>query len=104
MTRTAFTKQNLIKNGMFVEYVDASGDKKVVARFKRGSAATFMTCLRKHFTVEDYFAARELGASPMQIAETAGYVAPHIAKRLKAKGYEVSPAGFRQMIRDSIVD
>ena len=102
---TRFTKQNLIKDGQYITYQptpDSREDEKFVARFKRGGAATFMTHLRKNWTVEDYFSRLDTGESPLPIAESTGYLLPHIKRWLKKGGYPLSQVGFKQMIQDQV--
>jgi hypothetical protein len=94
---TAFTKTNLEFDGMYLMY-----QGKFVARFKRGASGTFITFLIKNFTVEEYFARREAGEAPLTIAESKGYLLPHIKKWLKQGGYPVTVAGFKQMVEDSV--
>lgn len=108
---TKFVKDQFNKRGEYVEYyLDpmpcAWERRKFVARFKyaRGAKASFVTFLTKNFTVEEYFERMDKGESPMEIAESKGYVLPHIAKQLKAKGYPVTPQAFRKMIRDEIAE
>jgi len=48
----------------------------------------------------EYFSRLEAGETPLAILESKGYVLPHIRQDLEAKGYPVTPDGFRQMIRD----
>ncbi|HIE84026.1 MAG TPA: hypothetical protein EYQ00_09375 [Dehalococcoidia bacterium] len=95
---TAFTKQNLIKEGKYLTYMPHGyntphADRKFVARFKVAGVGSFATCLRKNFTVEEYFARMEAGESPLPIAESKGYILPHIKKWMKKAGYPVTPAG-----------
>jgi hypothetical protein len=97
---TTFTKANLTSHRGNVEYRDPSGPSKFVARFKYGSAGTFMTLLRKKFTVEEYFARLDAGESPLPIAQSKGYISPHIKKWLKQGGYPVTQAGYKLMIAD----
>ena len=101
---TPFTKTNLRKaGGGYVEYV--TEDKiVVVARFKnaKSSCGPLMTLLRKHFTVEEFFARKEAGESTMEIAESKGFVMTHIKKWLREGGYEVSPEGNRQHTLDQV--
>ena len=75
---------------------------RFVARFKRGRSgiATFMTHLRKKWTVEDYFAEEAAGLAPLQIVEKTDYLQPHIKKELKREGYPLTTAGKMQLIRD----
>ena len=94
---TRFTKQNLIKDGYCIFYSPSgrlgADDNEFVARFKRvAGAGSFMTHLRKNYTVEDYFAKLE-EKSPLDIVEETGYFLPHIKKWIKEAGYPVTPAG-----------
>ena len=100
-----FNKENLIVEGKYLTYMPQgystpSADRKFVARFRTAGVGSFATCLRKNFTVEEYFGRLDGGESPLPIAESKGYVLPHIKKWLKQGGYPVTPAGFKQMIRD----
>jgi len=95
---TAFTKENLITEGKYLTYMPQGyntlyADRKFVARFKVAGVGSFATCLRKNFTVEEYFARMEAGESPLPIAESKGYILPHIKKWIKAAGYPVTRAG-----------
>jgi|TARA_R110000824_G_scaffold84392_6_gene210570 hypothetical protein len=94
---TKFTKENLIKDGPYIHYRPEGGtykDEKFVARFKRvAGAGSFMTCLRKNFTVEEYFARRDAGESPLPIAESKGYILPHIKRWMKEGGFPITQAG-----------
>jgi hypothetical protein len=100
---TAFTKTNLEFDGMYLMYVTPGSDTRTfVARFKRGASGTFVTFLKKNFTVEEYFARREAGEAPLEIAESKGYLLPHIKKWLKAGGYPVTVEGFKMMVADNV--
>jgi len=124
---TQFVKENFIKSGDYLMYAgpfegqktyrEALGpDREIhptrenmpmeafIARFKyqRGGMASFQNFLIKNFTVEEYISRQEAGEAPMQIAESKGYLLPHIKKMLKRRGYEVTPQGFAQMISDQI--
>ena len=95
---TAFTKQNLIKEGKYLTYMPQGyntphADRKFVARFRTAGVGSFATCLRKNFTVEEYFARMDAGESPLPIAESKGYILPHIKRWIKEAGYPVTPAG-----------
>jgi len=90
---TTFTKANLTSYCGNVEYKDPSGPSKFVARFKHGSPGTFMTLLRKKFTVEEYFTRLDAGESPLPIAESKGYISPHIKRWMKEGGFPITPAG-----------
>ena len=99
---TAFTKENLVKRGGgYIVYVTPENPRgRFVARFKygRGGIGTFMTHLRKKWTVEDYFAEEEAGLAPLQIVRKTGYLQPHIKKWLKADGYPTTVAGYKAWI------
>jgi hypothetical protein len=104
---TAFTKETLIKDGKYLFFAPQGrdtryGDRKFICRFRTAGVGTFATHLRKHWTPEAYFTELDAGVSPLKIVEKTGYVLPHIKKRLKQRGYETTPAGFKQMIRDDI--
>jgi hypothetical protein len=75
----------------------------VVARFKRGQsgAGTFMTHLRKHWTVEAYLARHNANEAPLDIVKTTGYLLPHIKKELKRNGYPLTNAGLQQYLADT---
>ena len=93
---TAFTKENLIKEGKWLFYQPADGtygDRKFVARFRTAGVGSFATCLRKNFTVEEYFGRLDAGECPLPIAESKGYLLPHIKRWIKEAGYPVTKAG-----------
>ena len=96
-----FTKANLTARRGYVEYT-GPGRNSFVARFKFGSPGTFMTLLRKKFTVEEYFARIDAGETPLDIAESKGYIMPHIKKWLKQGGYPVTQAGYKMFIADQV--
>lgn len=97
---TKFTKENLHKDGPYIFYAEPADRwnhkaHKFVARFKRvAGAGSFMTHLRKNWTVEDYFAEYDAGTGPLTIAKKTGYLLPHIKKWLKNDGYPTTPAGY----------
>jgi hypothetical protein len=96
---TKFTKENLIVEGKYITYMpnghDTSRtDKRFIARFKYGGGiGSFATCLRKNFTVEEYFSRMDAGESPLPIAQSKGYLLPHIKRWIKQAGYPVTKAG-----------
>ena len=97
---TKFTKDNLVVEGKYLTYFPTGhantpyADRKFVARFKYGGGiGSFATCLRKKFTVEEYFARMDAGESPLPIAQSKGYLLPHIKKWIKQAGYPVTKAG-----------
>ena len=103
MPGTAFTKENLLRDGAYITY--APNGRRwdeanlFVARFKRTrGAGTFMTHLRRNWTVEDYFARRTAGETPLAIVKTTGYLLPHIKKMLKERGFPVTHEGFTALI------
>lgn len=100
-----FTKENLHRDGDYVYYAPNGNkwDRKnniSIARLRMGAAGTFMTHLRKNWAIEDYFAQRDLGKSPMDIVKMTGYLMPHIKKWLKSDGYPVTMAGYQQWSSD----
>ena len=103
---TRFTKENLIKCGPYIHYRPEGGtrkDEKFVARFKRiGGAGSFMTHLRKNWTVENYFAEYDSGTGPLKIVEKTGYLLPHIKRELKRRGFPLSKVGFELMIDEDV--
>jgi len=79
------------------------GNPIFVARFKyRSPAGSFMTILRKKFTIEEYFTRLNAGETPIEIAESKGYLQPHIKRELKKKGYPLNRAGFDMLIQDQV--
>ena len=96
---TNFTKDNLITEGKYLTYFPGGAantpykDRKFVARFRTAGIGSFATCLRKNFTVEEYFARMDAGESPLPIAQSKGYILPHIKRWIKEAGYPVTPAG-----------
>ena len=94
-----FDKALFVKSSGYVTYGPTG---RFVARFKymKGSASSFITFLVRNFTVEEYFARREAGETPLAIVESRGYVLPHIKKILKERGYPLTPAGMSAMIRN----
>ena len=95
-----FTKENLITEGKYLTYMPQGyntpyAERKFVARFRTAGIGSFATCLRKNFTVEEYFARMDAG-------ESKGYFLPHIKKEMKAGGYPMTTAGKKQMIRDQV--
>lgn len=101
---TNFIKENFDTFGGYVTYGSDYKDRKFVARFKyaKDGMGSFLTFLRKNFTVEEYFARLDGGEAPLTILKSKGYLQPHIKKWLKEGGYEVSSAGFEQYIQDQI--
>jgi len=75
---TRFTKQNLIKDGQYITYQPTPDSR------------------------EDYFSRLDTGESPLPIAESTGYLLPHIKRWLKKGGYPLSQVGFKQMIQDQV--
>jgi len=95
---TKFTKENLITEGKYLTYMPQGyntphADRKFVARFRTAGVGSFATCLRKNFTVEEYFARLDGGESPLPIAQSKGYLLPHIKRWIKKAGYPVTKAG-----------
>jgi len=104
---TRFTKENLIKEGKYLFYQPAGGtygDRKFVARFRTAGVGSFATCLRKNFTVEEYFGRLDAGECPLPIAESKGYILPHIKKWLKKDGYPVTRAGYDAWFANHMIE
>jgi len=103
---TNFIKENFDTFGGYVTYGtdNISRNRKFVARFKyaKDGMGSFLTFLRKNFTVEEYFSRLDGGEAPLKILQSKGYLQPHIKKWLKEAGYEVSVAGFDQYVKDSV--
>jgi hypothetical protein len=102
---TKFTKENLITEGKYLTYMPQGyntphADRKFVARFKVAGIGSFATCLRKNFTVEEYFARLDAGESPLPIAQSKGYISPHIKKWMKKGGFPITPAGKAAWFND----
>ena len=97
---TRFTKENLHKDGPYIFFATPENrwnhkEHKFVARFKRtAGAGSFMTHLRKNWTVEGYFAEMEAGRGPLDIVKETGYLLPHIKRWVKEAGYPVTKAGY----------
>ena len=104
---TRFTKENLIKEGKYLHYLPAGGtykDRKFVARFRTAGIGSFATCLRKNFTVEEYFGRLDAGENPLPIAESKGYILPHIKKWLKKDGYPITRAGYDAWFANHMIE
>ena len=100
-----FTKENLITEGKYLFYQPASGtykDRKFVARFRTAGVGSFATCLRKNFTVEEYFDRLDAGECPLPIAESKGYLLPHIKRWIKKDGYPVTTAGYKAWFKNQM--
>lgn len=81
-------------------YVTYKGE--FVARFSYANAAAsarhFVKFLIKNFTVEEYFAARATGTSPLPILEAKGYVCYNVERALK-RGSAVMVDGRLTLVR-----
>ena len=98
-----FTKENLIIEGKYLTYASVGGtykDRKFVARFRTAGVGSFATCLRKNFTVEEYFTRYDAGEGPLPIAQSKGYLLPHIKRWLKKDGYPVNTAGYNAWVKN----
>ncbi len=109
---TAFTADNIIVDGMYVMYgaqgwQTPTAERKFIARFKHTprDKPSFISFLKKNFTVEEYFAEIEqsgTGHGPLTVLMAKGYLQPHIKKALKRLGYTVDQSGFKAMIDDQV--
>jgi hypothetical protein len=98
---TQFSNENLNDSNGWLSY---GPERKFVANFSKrgGGKATFIKFLIKNFTVEEYFEMLETNKSPLGIAQTKGYVLPHIKKWLKDRGLPQTSAGFDTMIQQNM--
>ena len=94
-----FVKELFNFDGMYLTY---GPERRFVARFKhaKDGKASFQAFLIKNFTIEEYFEQIDARVAPLIIVEAKGYILPHIKRWLKQGGYEVSKAGFKQMLSD----
>jgi hypothetical protein len=102
---TKFTKENLISHNEWLNYYPPGEQGPMfVARFKhmKDGMGSFKTFLIKNFTVEEYFAEREKGISPLPILMAKGYLQPHIKRWLEEGGYTVDTAGYKKYIADRV--
>lgn len=79
------------------------GKHEFVARFRTAGIKTFVNFLIKNFTVEEYFGRLKSGDAPLTIAESKGYLLPHVKKLLKVNGYPVTIEGFREYIKNQSI-
>jgi len=107
-TTNKFTKENLALSSAggfsYIHFVNDTGDRRFVARFYAGqkaSARPFMTMLRKRFTVGEYFARIDAGETPIEIAESKGFVLSHLKRMLKDAGYPTTQEGYARWMRDT---
>lgn len=105
---TAFTKENILKDGIYLYYGENGfntpwADRKFIARFKYGGGSgSFATFLRKNFTVEEYFARYDNREGPLSILESKGYIQPHVKKWLKRDGFPVTPEGKKAWLAQQV--
>ena len=100
---TQFTKENLVIGSEFVQYRDAEGKIHFVARCKYGRGkGSFITFLKKNFTVEEYFDRLNAGEYPLPILESKGYVLPHIKKWLKEAGLPETREGYEIFVARNV--
>ena len=95
---TKFEKDKFVADAMYIHY-----QGRFVARFKykKSAMGSFIAFIRKNFTVEEYFGRMDAGEGPLTIAESKGYILPHIRKWLRDRGYPVTQEGFAQWRKDS---
>ena len=93
-----FERESFRQDAMYVYY-----EGRFVARFKykKSAIGSFIAFIRKNFTVEEYFGRLDAGEGPLTIAESKGYVLPHIRKWLRDRGYPETQEGFAQWRKDS---
>ena len=97
-----FTKNNLFSSAGWIEVhikINGKWDRKFVARCRNHShAGSFMTFLKKNFTIEEYFEAYDSGIPPLKILETKGYITPNMKRVLRAAGFSATPEGNRRYL------
>jgi len=88
MIMTNFVKSNFEYSGGYLHYNTADGERKFVARFKRGpiTKAKFQAALIKHYDVDAYFARlagpyNAYGEVPFQIMMNDGIICRHYKTR-----------------------
>jgi hypothetical protein len=89
---STFHQSGFSFDGMYLVYNTVEGERKFVARFKRGGMASFRNFLIKNFSIQEYFSMMEDHA-PLEILATKGFVMPKTAKMLKKFGFEPNAAG-----------
>lgn len=88
MIMTNFVKSNFEYSGGYLHYNTADGERKFVARFKRGpiTKAKFQAALIKYYDVDAYFARlagpyNAYGEVPFQIMMNDGIICRHYKTR-----------------------
>ncbi len=88
MIMTNFVKSNFEYSGGYLHYNTADGERKFVARFKRGpiTKAKFQAALIKYYDVDAYFARlagpyNAYGEVPFQIMINDGIICRHYKTR-----------------------
>ena len=75
-----FEKSNFEYHGGYLHY-NHNGERKFVARFKHRlgpvNKVKFVAVLKKHYSVDDYFAKLAAGRAPLQIFEDDGHLVFH---------------------------
>ena len=85
--------------GEYVFY-NFDGERKFVARFKRGGKRDFMKFLTKNTTPKMYFDAMDAGKAPVTILNELGFIAANVKKILKSLGYPPSQVGLNTYLAD----
>jgi hypothetical protein len=93
---TVFDKYKFDISNAYISY-----ERRFVAKFKYKprNAPGFVSFLIKNFTVEEFFGRVDAGESIDLIAESKGYLQPHIRKLLVEAGLPVTPAGRDEYLR-----
>lgn len=96
-----FVKAEFHNDGPYLTY---GADRKFMARFKYTlrDRAGFVAFLVKHMTVEEYFAARNAGQSPLDILEARGYISATVRKILQRMGYPETQEGRKAYLDDQV--
>jgi len=93
LVMTKFVASAFDKSSEYVFYT-VEGERKFVARFKRGGKADFLKFLVKNFSVEEYFSLLDSGMAPVTALKTKGYVSAAEKKALKRAGYPATLEGL----------
>lgn len=96
---TRFTDSNLFFDGSYLMYVRPDGKRDFVARFRfKRDYKGFVSFLKKHFTVDEYFTAYGKGTPPSDILRMKGYVSATCKATLKRAGYPQTLAGLNAYV------
>lgn len=106
---TALTKSDFTVFSGYVSLINEDGSRTFIARFKyaaTSSANPFVTFVCRNFTKEEVIAMIDSvndGSAPVyKAAQDKGFLLSHVKTMLRRGGYEVSRAGYEQMLDDQV--